>query len=195
MKRRPLIFAVVAVLLSAAAFKVRSDVSKIQRSKPGGVGFAMSHKPGVGQRAVLLQRWTTTDKGLPMTTTRVVLPANDTLQAAYKNKSGSPPEHFHLYQSSKFTTIRGKAGYVLDGVESVLEPGNSVTLPHLHPHTFWNAVPDEETEVQEEIVTHVGNSTDFAGALETLFGLSRDFGGLDNVNPLQLLLTFQVATC
>ena len=202
--------------------------------------------------------------------------------------------------------LRGRGGFVLDGVEGTAEKGQSITLPHGdHPHTFWNADPEEDFEVevrtyssqsacyvaayvvhkqcitkvtigssrqgqgftfsqfcsstwrpnsevtepkriaannssllqdhlsyiltytglaavnalvmlyewqqrqscsrlyehhhpanalQVNIITREGNNTDFAAFLETFFGLSRDFGGPDRVNPLQLLLTFQVQT-
>ena len=46
--------------------------------------------------------------------------------------------------------------------------------------------------MQEEVTSDEGNVTNFAAALETIFGLSRDYGGIENVNPLQIMLTFQV---
>lgn len=47
--------------------------------------------------------------------------------------------------------------------------------------------------MQARTVTQIGNSTDFVSVIENIFGLSRDNGGLDKTNPLQLLLTFVVS--
>lgn len=55
------------------------------------------------------------------------------------------------WQSSKFTATRGQVAYVLDGKEGLLTAGQSVTLPPHHPHTFWNAKPAEEVEIQVKL--------------------------------------------
>ncbi|KAG2451193.1 hypothetical protein HYH02_003800 [Chlamydomonas schloesseri] len=96
-------------------------------------------------------------------------------------------------------------GAVVDGRESLLHAGQSVTIPAGVIHTFWNAAgpapanatgtatPPTSLELLPPLVV---NCTLSPGAVateaffENLAGVSNLYGGMDRINPLQLILLF-----
>ena len=50
-----------------------------------------------------------------------------------------PPLHVHPTFSERFEVVEGRFGLRVAGVESVLEVGESATVPPGTPHTWWNA--------------------------------------------------------
>ena len=94
-----------------------------------------------------------------------------------------PPEHIHLHQEERFRVISGRIGAKIDGRESVLGPGDEVTVPAGVKHTWWGA-GDGETRVMVELEP----ALQAEGFFETIYGLARD-GKLDSKarpNPLQI---------
>ena len=53
----------------------------------------------------------------------------------------------HL-QDEQLTILNGKVGYLLHGVDTIVGKGTTVLLPAGLPHTFWNADPTKELELE-----------------------------------------------
>jgi mannose-6-phosphate isomerase-like protein (cupin superfamily) len=94
-----------------------------------------------------------------------------------------PPEHIHTHQEERFRVISGRIGAKVDGRESVLGPGEAVTVPAGVRHTWWGA-GEEESRVMVELEP----ALEAEGFFETIYGLARD-GKLDSTdrpNPFQI---------
>ncbi|KAK9795567.1 hypothetical protein WJX73_001901 [Symbiochloris irregularis] len=170
----------------------RDQVLKYRRSRPQGRGFAISHTPGVGQWGEIRERLGRDAHGRQTTTLTLVFPKHDTMPGFYKGHPSAPPIHRHLYQDETFIVEQGTLGYVLDGKEGTRTAKQGpLTLPYGHFHTFWNADQSRDLRMKVQEVTRVGNKTTYiASYFESLFGLSRDYGGPANIPRLQGYLTF-----
>jgi hypothetical protein len=109
---------------------------------------------------------------------------------ALPGKSGSPPLHAHMKQKECFTVNSGSFGYTSEGSEIFLRSEDTVDKPFCvapgTSHTFWNA--DNSTEM---IITWtLEPPLQAVEFFKTYIGLSRDFGSVINVNPLQLMVSF-----
>ena len=79
-------------------------------------------------------------------------------------------------------------GYLAKNDEHFLEEGQTVTIPSGLKHTFWNANFHKDLLV-EITLTPALHAEEF---FRTFCGLGTDYGGtLSDVNPLQLMLTFE----
>jgi quercetin dioxygenase-like cupin family protein len=77
-------------------------------------------------------------------------------------------EHFHPTLTERFYVIRGAVGFLIDGEERVLAPGDHATIPPGTRHDWWQVGP-EAAEVVEEVNPGDG----FFEMVGTLFGLAR----------------------
>jgi quercetin dioxygenase-like cupin family protein len=78
-------------------------------------------------------------------------------------------EHFHPTLTERFHVIRGHVGFLIDGDQRVLGPGDSARVPPDTRHDWWQ-VGNETAEV----VVEVDPGDRFAEMISTLFGLARD---------------------
>ena len=110
---------------------------------------------------------------------RVLVPAAETggqlLTLEFENQPDDigPPYHFHPDQEETFTVVEGQLSLRVDGVESVLGPGESATAPRFAPHTFWNATTEPVVFTSEHRPAH-----QFEGFITSLYDL--DYDGLSN---------------
>lgn len=81
------------------------------------------------------------------------------------------PAHVHPRQEERFVVISGRMGVRTRDKESMLEPGEEVTIPSGTPHTFWNASPGGEVLHHVVELSPALRSEAF---FETVFGLQRD---------------------
>jgi len=96
--------------------------------------------------------------------------------------------HLHPTIDERFTVLKGKIGYLLDGKQGVLQAGESADLPRGLVHDWWNA-GDEEARV----IVEVRPGRRFEQMALTLFGLARE-GKTDKKgfpNPLQMAVIGQ----
>jgi quercetin dioxygenase-like cupin family protein len=78
-------------------------------------------------------------------------------------------EHVHPAIDERFTVLRGRVGFRIDGRESIAEPGERLHVPAGTAHDWWN-VGDEEAHVRVEI--RPGDR--FEEMALNLFGLAQD---------------------
>jgi hypothetical protein len=79
-------------------------------------------------------------------------------------------------------------GYFLDGRNGTVAKGQSVSIPPGLPHFFWNAGDAAGKDLLVRITLRpAGEARRF---FENLAGLSRDYGSVERVPPLQLLQLF-----
>jgi hypothetical protein len=94
-------------------------------------------------------------------------------------------EHWHPARDERFTVLRGRVDFQLDGKERTAEPGHEIHVPAGVRHDWWNA-GNEEARVRVE----VRPAARFEALMLNLFGLAQD--GKTNArglpNPLQLAL-------
>ena len=96
--------------------------------------------------------------------------------------------HIHPRQNETFLVKQGRMGYQAKDKEHFLEEGQTVTIPSGLKHTFWNANFHKDLLV-EITLTPALHAEEF---FRTFCGLGIDYGGtLSDVNPLQLMLTFE----
>ncbi|AEV98806.1 hypothetical protein A4D02_09670 [Niastella koreensis] len=81
-----------------------------------------------------------------------------------------PVKHLHPNQQEQFTVKKGLFKVESGKQERFLKPGDSITIEKGKPHRFWNALPNEETELEVKF-TPALNTEVF---LEQFFGLSND---------------------
>ncbi len=96
--------------------------------------------------------------------------------------------HLHPTIDERFTVLKGKIGYLLDGKQGVLQTGESADLPRGLVHDWWNA-GDEEARV----IVEIRPGRRFEQMALTLFGLARE-GKTDKKgfpNPLQMAVIGQ----
>lgn len=55
-----------------------------------------------------------------------------------------------IMQDETFEVFKGRAGYVLNGKEGILDVGQAKVLAPVgdYPHTFWNADPMQDFEIR-----------------------------------------------
>jgi quercetin dioxygenase-like cupin family protein len=78
-------------------------------------------------------------------------------------------EHFHPTLTERFQVIRGQVGFLIDGEERVLGPGDHATVPPGTRHDWWQVGPETA-----EVVVEVDPGDGFLEMVGTLFGLARD---------------------
>jgi quercetin dioxygenase-like cupin family protein len=78
-------------------------------------------------------------------------------------------EHFHPTLTERFHVIRGQVGFLIDGEERLLGPGDHATVERGIHHDWWQ-VGDEPAEV----IAEVAPGDRFVEMVGTLFGLARD---------------------
>lgn len=110
-----------------------------------------------------------------------------TAQGALPGKPASPPIHAHDKQVECFEVVRGTMAYLLDGIEGLVGPQDTVAdplcVPPGVPHTFW--IGDNTTEL--EIIVNLSPALHGEKFFRTLAGFQADFES--NVSILQALLT------
>lgn len=121
----------------------------------------------------------------PLLAQEFVRPGTPGFDPAY---AGSPPPHIHFAQSESFTVLAGKMGYAVSGAHGALATGQSVTVPAGQPHFFYNAGDGGGEALRVRITLRPALSA--RRFFETLAGLSRDYGSVERVPPLQLLQLF-----
>ncbi|GIL86998.1 hypothetical protein Vretifemale_15100 [Volvox reticuliferus] len=107
-------------------------------------------------------------------------------QGFYPGKPCSPPLHIHDTQDEVFEAISGVLMVNLNGTELQIPIGEKVTVPAGIPHTYWNGGGSEPLQMW----VRVSPGTPDEGFLEMVAALSLQFGGLNKVNPMQLVLLF-----
>src|SRR5262245_36952023 len=95
-------------------------------------------------------------------------------------------EHWHPAMEERFTVLRGRVGFRLDGKVQTAEPGAAIHIPPGMWHDWWNA-GDEEAFVRVEVCP----AARFEAMILNLFGLAQDgktnARGLPNILQLVLL--------
>lgn len=81
-----------------------------------------------------------------------------------------PVRHLHPNQQEQFVVTKGLFKIESGGQEQYLKPGESITVKAGTPHRFWNALPDQETELEITFTPALRTET----FLEQFFGLSND---------------------
>lgn len=79
------------------------------------------------------------------------------------------PEHVHPLQESRFEILSSSCNFSIDGKETVVTAGHSITIPANVPHYFWNAGESTIHYIQE-----FRPAMQIDGFFETFFALSRD---------------------
>lgn len=77
--------------------------------------------------------------------------------------------HWHPKVRERFLIMAGKVGFLLDGEERILGPGEGATIEPGVVHDWWQ-VGDEEAQALVEVVPGVG----FVEMVGSMFGLARD---------------------
>jgi quercetin dioxygenase-like cupin family protein len=83
--------------------------------------------------------------------------------------AASAGEHMHPSMDERFTVVRGRIGFSIDGRSSIARPGESVHIPPGVVHDWWNA-GDEEAH----LVLEVQPAARFEEMTRNLFGLAQD---------------------
>lgn len=79
------------------------------------------------------------------------------------------PEHIHPLQESKFEILSGACSFSIAGKETIIQAGQSVTIPANVPHFFWNPGDSTAHYIQEfQPALHIDEF------FKTFFALSRD---------------------
>lgn len=78
-------------------------------------------------------------------------------------------EHVHPAIDERFTVVRGRIGFRIDGREAIAEPGKQLHVPPGVAHDWWNA-GDTEALIQVEIRP----AARFEEMIANLFGLAQD---------------------
>ncbi len=89
------------------------------------------------------------------------------VEIAYAGGGGRPPLHFHPSQDERFEVLEGEIHAILDGVEHVLRPGDTLEVPAGTRHEMWATEPSRQRwETRPALKTE--------SFFETLWGLQRD---------------------
>jgi mannose-6-phosphate isomerase-like protein (cupin superfamily) len=94
-------------------------------------------------------------------------------------------EHFHPTLTERFQVIRGQVGFLIDGEERLLGPGDHATVEQGVHHDWWQVGAEPA-----EVVVEVAPGDRFVEMIRTLFGLARD--GKTNRRGLPGLLQLAV---
>jgi len=94
-------------------------------------------------------------------------------------------EHVHSSITERFRVVSGRLTVCVNGAESILGPGDEVTIKPGTPHDWWNA-----GDVDTQIVVEIDPGRRFELMICTLFGLAND--GLTNDKGLPHLLQLAV---
>lgn len=79
------------------------------------------------------------------------------------------PEHVHPFQESRAEVLEGSLHFSIAGKETIVNAGQSTTIPANVPHFFWNTGEVAAHHIQEfRPALHID------GFFETFFALSRD---------------------
>ncbi len=79
------------------------------------------------------------------------------------------PEHVHPLQENNFKIISGSCKFSVNGIEQLVEAGESISIPAMSPHFFYNAGDSDCYYIQEfKPALHIEEF------FETFFALSRD---------------------
>lgn len=96
--------------------------------------------------------------------------------------------HIHPTVDERFTVLNGKIGYLLGEKRGVLQPGESIALPHGIPHDWWNA-----GEQEARVIVEMRPGRRMEQLVTTLFSLARE--GKTNKqgvpNPFQMAIIAQ----
>lgn len=76
-------------------------------------------------------------------------------------------EHVHPHQEERFRVEHGTLRLRVDGIETVLKPGDVGVVPAGHPHVWWN-VGDTQAQVRATITPALRTEAFF----ESYFGLA-----------------------
>jgi quercetin dioxygenase-like cupin family protein len=91
--------------------------------------------------------------------------------------------HIHPTVDERFTVLKGKIGYMLDGQKGVLQAGECADLPRGIPHDWWNGGNEEA-----RVIVEMRPGARMEQMVITLFCLAQD--GKTNKkgvpNPLQM---------
>src|ERR1700712_3150581 len=94
--------------------------------------------------------------------------------------------HRHPVSRERFRVIDGEVGFMIDGAERVLGPGEEAEVPPGTLHDWWQV--GEETA---QVLVEVDPGDRFVEMVGTMFGLARDgkSDGKGLPRPLQLAVT------
>jgi mannose-6-phosphate isomerase-like protein (cupin superfamily) len=94
--------------------------------------------------------------------------------------------HRHPVSRERFRVIHGEVGFMIDGAERVLGPGEEAEVPPGALHDWWQV--GEETA---QVLVEVDPGDRFVEMVGTMFGLARDgkSDGKGLPRPLQLAVT------
>lgn len=99
------------------------------------------------------------------------------------NSAEREPAHVHPKQESGAEVISGSLTFEVDGIQSRVGPGESISIPANTPHRFWNEGDEDAHSIQ-----FFKPALDIASFFETFFALAQQ-GKLDSKGmprPLQL---------
>jgi mannose-6-phosphate isomerase-like protein (cupin superfamily) len=94
-------------------------------------------------------------------------------------------EHVHPTITERFRVVSGRLCVRVNGAESILGPGDEVTIKPGTAHDWWNA-----GDVEAQVVVEIDPARRFELMISTLFGLAND--GLTNERGLPHLLQLAV---
>ena len=94
-------------------------------------------------------------------------------------------EHYHPTVEERFTLLRGRLSYRLNGKEGVGTPGETILVPAGVPHSWWNASTDEVV-----VRIEVRPAARFEACILNAFGLAQD--GKVNAKGMPHLLQLAV---
>jgi mannose-6-phosphate isomerase-like protein (cupin superfamily) len=94
-------------------------------------------------------------------------------------------EHVHASITERFRVVSGRLCVRVNGAESILGPGDEVTIKPGTVHDWWNA-----GDVEAQVVVEIDPGRRFELMISTLFGLAND--GLTNDKGLPHVLQLAV---
>lgn len=61
------------------------------------------------------------------------------VEGSWDAHGSAPPPHFHPAQDESFEVLEGELSAVVDGVERILRPGDTLSVPRGAVHKMWNS--------------------------------------------------------
>ncbi len=89
--------------------------------------------------------------------------------------------HLHPAIHERFTVVRGRVGFTINGQKAIAEPGHSLDVPAGVVHDWWNAGAEEA-----HVVVEIQPAARFEAMIRNLFGLAQD--GKTNAKGMPSLL-------